>query len=232
MQEMTREVWSLTQKLLHKHIKDGNTAALEQVRQNLWYAVPVVYSDWERKMRTYSAEWERQRKRRGRWLHYVEDMSATFNQLYLVSLTFDDICMSNTTAETRQKYVRRWLNANTSDYFACADYGRENGREHYHAIVSFSQYVGGYLCPLFDLDAIKVRRSNFYRVPEDRAWAYGFYSIRAIKNDKANRRKSAFYALKSASYAFKSADDKGAAKPFHAKGVEHVAPLTTADFDS
>ena len=38
-------------------------------------------------------------------------------------------------AETRRTYIRRFLKEQCSDYVANIDFGEDNGREHYHAIV-------------------------------------------------------------------------------------------------
>ena len=53
-----------------------------------------------------------------------------------LTITFSDEVLATTTFETRRLYVRRFLKL-VSPYFYVAnvDYGSENGREHYHAII-------------------------------------------------------------------------------------------------
>lgn len=224
MRKMTREVWSLQRSLVHKYELRHNDIALNQLRRVMWYSVPVVYPDYQRDMRIINAEWEKLRKRKGRWLKYVIEMSRTFDELYLVSLTFDDETLETTNFETRKKRVRDWLNANTVDYFACVDYGKVNNREHYHAIVSFAQTgVRAYYDDRIELHSEKHGKTAFYRLPEERAWPFGFYSIRAVPLDTSDTKRSAFYAMKSASYAFKNANDDNDTRPFHKRGVEHCS---------
>jgi len=52
-----------------------------------------------------------------------------------LTLTFNNETLSNTSVETRRKYVRRFLKKNCVAYVANIDFGGKNGREHYHALV-------------------------------------------------------------------------------------------------
>lgn len=52
-----------------------------------------------------------------------------------LTLTFTDKVLDSTSIETRKKYVKRFLHTISSNYVANIDFGKENGREHYHAIV-------------------------------------------------------------------------------------------------
>lgn len=63
----------------------------------------------------------------------VEDNEAVF-----LTLTFDDKVLSTTSKETRRRYVRRFLKQVSDVYVANIDYGKLNGREHYHAVVNKS----------------------------------------------------------------------------------------------
>lgn len=53
-----------------------------------------------------------------------------------LTLTFTDEVLANTTEETRRRYVSRFLKSKCTDYVANIDYGKLNGREHYHAVVN------------------------------------------------------------------------------------------------
>lgn len=53
-----------------------------------------------------------------------------------LTLTFTDEVLANTTEETRRRYVSRFLKSKCTDYVANIDYGKINGREHYHAVVN------------------------------------------------------------------------------------------------
>lgn len=52
-----------------------------------------------------------------------------------LTLTFTDDVLNNTSEDTRRRYVSRFLKSISDNYVANVDYGKENGREHYHAVV-------------------------------------------------------------------------------------------------
>lgn len=56
-------------------------------------------------------------------------------QCYFVTLTFSDDTLARTTAETRRRYVTRFLKSQSHTYCANIDFGAKNGREHYHGIL-------------------------------------------------------------------------------------------------
>lgn len=59
-----------------------------------------------------------------------------------LTLTFSDETLERTSADTRRRYVRRYLAFYGVPYVANIDFGAKNGREHYHAVIG---------CPV-DLD--------------------------------------------------------------------------------
>lgn len=174
----------------------------------------------------YSRTYEKQRlaiiARRARvnkYLRAMADSNLLYSEQFLVSLTFRDDVLDTTNADTRLKYVRDYLNATFADYFACIDFGKKNGREHYHAIVNPSSYA---------YEVVKIdKRGRVYYKPRDKLeWPYGYYSIRAIYS---NPTDAARYAFKVSNYAFKCASSSH--KPFHKRGVTHFEPLFDDDFD-
>lgn len=54
--------------------------------------------------------------------------------LYFVTLTFNDDYLSKTTEETRRKDIKETLNETSEVYIANQDFGKDYGREHYHAL--------------------------------------------------------------------------------------------------
>lgn len=56
--------------------------------------------------------------------------------LYFLTFTFTDECLNKTDDLKRRRYVREWLNDNTTNFVANIDFGEEKGREHYHALVN------------------------------------------------------------------------------------------------
>lgn len=63
-----------------------------------------------------------------------------------LTLTFTDEVLATTSDKTRRVYVSRYLKAATPVYVANKDYGKEKGREHYHAIVSGSVDLAPWRC--------------------------------------------------------------------------------------
>ena len=53
-----------------------------------------------------------------------------------ITLTFTDDVLSKTSAQTRRKYVSRYLKSQCRVYVANIDYSPQKHREHYHAVVS------------------------------------------------------------------------------------------------
>lgn len=55
--------------------------------------------------------------------------------LYFVTLTFNNEYLSKTNEETRRRDVKESLNETSEVYIANQDFGKDYGREHYHALV-------------------------------------------------------------------------------------------------
>lgn len=154
-----------------------------------------------------------------KYLRLMADSNLLYAPQYLLSLTFTDDVLSSTNFDTRLKYVRSYLNDTFSDYFACVDFGKSKGREHYHAIVNPSSYD-------YEVSYID-KRGRYYYKPRDKLdWKYGFFSLRPIYNDAI---RSASYAFKASNYAFKCSSSEH--KPFHKRGASHFLPLDNDDFE-
>lgn len=95
-----------------------------------------------------------------------------------LTLTFSPDTLSKTTQETRKRYVARFLKSQSDYYVANIDYGKENEREHYHAVV-----VGDFV------DMSK--------------WSYGFALTERIKNHKNTPKKLSKYVSKLTNHAIK-----------------------------
>ena len=52
-----------------------------------------------------------------------------------LTFTFDEIVLQKTNADTRRQKVIRYLKSYNVPYVANIDFGKQNGREHYHAII-------------------------------------------------------------------------------------------------
>lgn len=78
---------------------------------------------------------ESRRKKRNRIQSKIFELVESGKALF-ITLTFKDSVFETTSKETRRRYVRMYLKQYSSVYVANIDYGEDNGREHYHAIVS------------------------------------------------------------------------------------------------
>lgn len=76
------------------------------------------------------AFYHRQKRLRAR----VETMLKNGNCIF-ITLTFNDDCLKNTNEKQRRTFVSRYLKTFNSMYIANIDFGKENNREHYHAII-------------------------------------------------------------------------------------------------
>lgn len=78
--------------------------------------------------------------------------------------SFSDETLQNTNEQTRLQYIKRYLNAFASDYVLNKDYGKENGREHYHAIATPKYKI--FLCDAYKLGNLeykKIHENGFYK---------------------------------------------------------------------
>lgn len=60
------------------------------------------------------------------------------NDALFLTFTFTDDVLASTTFEKRKRYIKDWLSKLNCPYVANLDYGKKNGREHYHAVVGIS----------------------------------------------------------------------------------------------
>lgn len=58
-----------------------------------------------------------------------------------LTFTFSPETLQTTTFEFRRRYIKDWLSKLNCLYVANLDYGKKNGREHYHAVVAISSVV-------------------------------------------------------------------------------------------
>lgn len=124
----------LVHKLRYKHKENQNIQ--DALTRILWYSIPVVYPNWEIEDKLIEQAIDKRKKQKRRTRRYLEGMTTCYSQLHFVSLTFRDDVLDSTTAQTRHRYVSRYLDSISRDYFANIDYGEKNEREHFHAVVA------------------------------------------------------------------------------------------------
>lgn len=74
-----------------------------------------------------------------------------------LTFTFDDDALHNVQAKYRRNAVTRWLKEHSVDYVANIDFGKVNGREHFHAVAYFDSVQ--------DLTSWKYGALNCKKVP-------------------------------------------------------------------
>jgi len=81
--------------------------------------------------RLYKANERRRERIKARITRMIDTNKALF-----LTLTFSEKMFArNCSAETRRRYIARFLKNECSEYLANIDFGKEKHREHYHAVV-------------------------------------------------------------------------------------------------
>lgn len=104
-----------------------------------------------------------------------------------VTLTFSDKTLASTTPQTRRRYVARWLKRVSPLYVANIDFGDENEREHYHAII----------CNFVDTDS----RKSWNR--------YGIVNFKRIRLNEKSLKALPLYITKFTAHAMKESAARG-----------------------
>lgn len=120
-----------------KYKKNNDKVNSEILDRIFWYSYPIVYPEWENDLKClYQAKKARKQKKK-RVKKYIQNMFASYHAQNLYFVTFKFPPKTYKTKEnTRYQYVARYLNQYADDYYCNIDYGAENGREHYHAVVA------------------------------------------------------------------------------------------------
>jgi hypothetical protein len=98
---------------------------------------------------------------------------------YFITITFNDLVLTNTSELTRRRYVARYLQTISDNYAANIDYGDQTGREHYHAVVKSEK-----------------RPIN--------TWEYGFIKIQKVNDGDKDITRLAKYTSKLTNHAIKN----------------------------
>lgn len=80
--------------------------------------------------RVNNASYHRVKRLNDRIFQMLNNKNSIF-----VTLTFAPDVLAKTSGETRKKYIKRYLKEQCIQYVANIDFGKKNGREHYHAVV-------------------------------------------------------------------------------------------------
>ena len=100
-------------------------------------------------------------KRNKRLKDTIESMLCDY-ECFFLTLTFTDDTMQRNSAESRRKYVRRFLSEVSEQYVANIDFGEKNGREHYHAVCGADSLIDHKAWIYGNIDFKHVRTPNDY----------------------------------------------------------------------
>lgn len=142
---------------------------LEQLNQNRYQRIKRLYRRIKRILASFPLK---------------DDSTSVF-----LTFTFDDDSLSSTSSDTRRQYVRKWLKAHSEDYVANIDFGKTNGREHYHAVAYFQGHQ--------DLTSWQYGALNCKRVPptdEGKALSKYIAKLGAHATKDTTQRSSLIYS--------------------------------------
>ena len=132
------------------------------------------FEDLEEARKINDANYHRVKRLKERIQKYL-----SMGECIWLTLTFNDNTLAKTTQEKRRRLVRDYLKHISPFYVANIDFGKENEREHYHAVV-----VGSYV----DMNLWK---------------KYGFAYTERIKNHLTTSVKLSKYVSKLTNHAIK-----------------------------
>ena len=117
--------------------------------------------------------------------------NKNYIDIYFATFTFNDNALK-LSSDTRKQAVRRIL-TNSYDYILNIDYGTENEREHYHAIICFEK--DKYNSYFDEYGHIKIKELDKYNK--------GFYSVELVNRDTKDKKKLSRYMNKLTSHSIK-----------------------------
>lgn len=128
---------------------------------------------WKEAQRLNHSRYQRIRRLK----NFIFGLISNYECVFL-TFTFNDNSLNNQTAETRKTYVTRYLKQYDAPYVANIDFGKQNGREHYHAVVG---------CNKLDY----------------KSWKGGIINGERVRDTKKSSEKLAKYVAKLTNHAIK-----------------------------
>lgn len=152
----------------------------------------IIYKNYEKALKT-------QKKR---YKSRVDEMiKRDYLNMWFLTFTFSDESLLKTNEKTRIRYIKEFLKQQAKNYLLNKDYGKENKREHYHAIIiskyeiiNFDAYKYGYIKArkISQMKHFNTTKNN--RTTADKLTAHAFkettenakiiYSRRQIKQNR------------------------------------------------
>jgi len=122
-----------------------------EINDTMLKECPALWKECERINHAYYERVKRLKQR-------IETMLNNGKNLFL-TLTFTDKTLAKTSDETRRRYVARFLKQFDCEYVANIDFGEENEREHYHAVLNTS-FINPLSWQYGNLDVKQVRNAT------------------------------------------------------------------------
>ena len=118
--------------MIWKYEREGNHNARLNIASTLLEKIEEWGFDlWVEGRKVNSAYYAR----KTRIWKYIYAMMLQNQPVIFLTFTFTDETIDKTSYDTRRKYVQRFLKDHSDYYIANIDFGEDNGREHYHAII-------------------------------------------------------------------------------------------------
>lgn len=140
---------------------------------SLWFDKIHTHNELDCSMRLLDSKYRKYARAR----EHIEEIVMNGSAIFL-TLTFTDDILKRTSANTRRRYVARFLKEQSDFYVANIDYSPTKQREHYHAVV----------CNRVDMNAWK---------------KYGFIWCEQVRAHDFCAKRVARYVAKLTSHAFK-----------------------------
>ena len=127
----------------------------------------------------------------------IKALSKGYGYMF-ATLTFEDKYIDEREPRTRRKYIKKYLEQ-FDGYIANIDYGKDNGREHYHALI----FIKSEILDHFETEIHKDKKKQFRHFIKQNqlpVWKYGYYSLeKEYENlqkdeDKSPRKLSNYIA--------------------------------------
>lgn len=153
---------------------------------------------FERAFHVCRAIYNNHKSRSARLRHKIEKWNS-IGSLYFLTLTFSPEAMERSSDDSRRQAVRRYLSDLGILFCANVDYGDQNEREHYHAVICSPEDLPG--------SWKKDKGQMFLVSPFFESWAqsYGYYNLQRIRLDPetCDSRRISKYISKLTNHALK-----------------------------
>lgn len=138
-------------------------------------------------------------KRRTRCLEKTKVLVNDNRTVWFGTLTFTNEVLDSTSADTRRRYVSRYLKSISPAYIANIDYGDKdknpdsNEREHYHCMIACDEMP--------------------------KSWTYGFCKFKLVPKDMIDIKRTSKYIVKLTNHAMKLERTGKAKRLIYSRGV-------------